>query len=83
MVSHPACDVAGIFGQKLKLAGVDVAPVDVKDFGVSLVHVDEHVNRVIFEVVEYPCPDFLEWRQVSGLASLDVSDVYVKIFVAA
>ena len=83
MVSHPACDVAGIFADKLKLPRLNIAPVNVKDFWIVLVHADQHVARVIFKVIEYSCPHLVEWSQVSCLAALSVSDVYVEILIAA
>ena len=83
MVSHPAGDIAGVLSDKLKLSSLNIASVHVKDFWIILVHVDEHVYRVVFEVIKNARLHLLKRCEVSCFAALDVGDVHVEILIAS
>ena len=83
MVGDVGRVVAGVFDDDVELAVDDVEPVRVEDACIALVHRNDHVLRVVLEVVDDAYLDFFERGEVFGVSAIATDGVEAEIFVAA
>ena len=82
VVGDPALHVAGVFGDDFHVAAREVEAVDVKAFGIALVHLEQDLARLVFEVVDDRALHTVKRREVARLAFLGTDDKQVPVFVA-
>ena len=83
VVGQPAGDVAGVLGNLREFPRGQLTPVDVEDLGIAPVHLQQHMIRVLLQVVQHPGSDAVERREVPRCLALDVRQVDVEVLVPA
>ena len=83
MVGLPADDVAGIARHQLGGAAAHVDAVHVEDLRIALVVRDQHVVRIVLQVVDDAGAHVVVGRQVGDLAGPGVHRQDVEVLVAA
>ena len=83
MVGLPADDVAGVLRHQRRGAGLQVDAEHVEHLGIALVVADQHVARVVGQVVLQRGAHARVGRQVADLAGERVDGHHVEVLVAA